>query len=265
MSARVRLRDAFARYVPVWLAARPGFRTAFTVLWVLVASLDVLLEACVQGLNAFLPGVGTPTALPFHARNRGLLRGQSDTDESFALRLRAWLDRWATAGSSLSVALALHEFLANRPMVRAITRAGVWVTVHADGSVSRTRAAWDWDSVSNPERAGWWSEMWIVIYPTPWALRPGASLPALAGDDGHALGHLATHQEVDAVLGLITAWKSAHTLVRAVIWTSDRALFDPAVPSSLPNGTWGQWGGTGGGSRRAGGRNLTSCRYWEPR
>jgi hypothetical protein len=264
----VRLRDQLRKWVPWWLQDRrlsSGKTAGFRFLWVMVATLDAFLEWILQGLQAAWPGKGTATALPFIGRSRGIIRGVSDTDASYVARLIAWLDKWKNAGSQLQLAIELHEYIAGNPMVRIVNRAGQWVTVAADGSVTRTNAAWDWDSISNPERAGFWSELWVIVYPTPWALR-GGSLGSLTGYDGFSLGHLASIVEWDAIKTIIAQWKSAHTYVRAVIWTSDVTLFDPAVPASKPNGLWGQWSVAGGtGTRVASSRNLTTCRYWEPR
>ncbi len=264
MTARRRFRDGIRSYIPTWLSDRPSSKktAGFRLLWSLIAPLDAATEVLLQGLRAAWPGQGTPTALPLIGRSRGILRGRADTDDEYVARLLGWLDRWRIAGSMDAVALAIHEYLANRPRVRVVNRAGHWVTVEADGTITRANAAWNWDGVSHPGRAGYWSEIWIIIYPTDWPLNGTWGDGRRWGRDS-GIGHVVSRQNVDAVKGLIGTWKSAHTKVRAVIWTSDPALFDPAVPASCPNGTWGAWGTTGNGSRVASGRNLTSCRYWE--
>lgn len=265
MAVEIRFRDAFRRFIPPWLVDRvqAGLTVGFRFLWAMIAPLDAALEVIVQGMQAAWPGKGTPTALPLLARSRGILRGQTETEEHYAERLRGWLDTWRNAGSAETIARQLHEYLGNNPRVRVVNRAGVWVTVNEDGSVERHTQAWDWDSVSNPERAGFWSEIWIIIYPTQWADAPDYGVARNYGDPS-GLGHLCTPQEYDTVHGLISQWKAVHTKVRTVIWTSDTALFDPATPASLPNGTWGTWSTQGSGSRVASGRELVTCRYWEP-
>ncbi len=87
----------------------------------------------------------------------------------------------------------------------------------------------------------------------------------MVGEDGFALGHLATHGEVDALKGLLSQWKGLHSCVRAVIWTTDPDLFDPEVPLSCPDGTWGAWSMNVAGVQVPSGRNYTTCHYWEPR
>lgn len=264
-TARVRFRDVFRLALPWWLTDRreKGMTVGFRILWSLAAPLDTLQEVLLQGIQAGYPGRGTPTALPYIGRTRGILRGQADTDAEYAEKLRGWLARWETAGEMRGLGRELHEWLGNHPMIRLVNRAGTWVTVAADGTVTTQQAAWDWDSVSNPERAGFWSEMWIIVYPTQWALGGAWGDGRSWGGRDSGIGHRVTATERETVRGLIAEWKSAHSRVRAVIWTSDAALFDPNNPATCPDGTWGQWGGGGSGSRVASGRNTTTCRYWE--
>lgn len=268
MTAAVRFRDTIRKYIPPWLSDRytAGKTVGYRLLWSMIAPLDGAADVLVQGLQAPLPNVGTPTALPYIGRTRGILRGQADSDEEYGARLRTWLDRWRSAGSAEALAREIQEYLGNTPKVRIITRGGYWITRETDGTITRDVAPWDWDSVSNPERAGYWSELFIVVYPTQWSTS-GPFLETTGGprwgEDGLGIGHDASREEYDAIRGLLAQWKSAHTKIRAVIWTSDAALFDPSTPASCPDGTWGTWGSGGNGSRVASGRDLVSCRYWE--
>lgn len=277
MSVTVRFRDVLWKILPKWLSDRSGKEpktpgnVGFRYVWTLVAILDAGAEYLVQGIQSWYPGLGTPTALPYIGRSRGLIQGQGEANEDFAARLENWRDYWDLAGSAEVIARTIHEYLGNHPRVRVVNRSGDWVTVNADGTVERTQAAWDWDSVSHPERndplAPFWSEIFVIVSPSQWTVRPGDWGSFSFGDDGRGFGHLCSHGEVDAVKGLLSQWKSAHTLVRCVIWTTDDTLFDPDVPATCPDGTWGAWSysPTGpGGSRVASGRNP-DCRYWEPR
>jgi len=266
MTAARQLRDQLRDFLPWWLSDRHysnGKTVAFRYLWTMVAVLDTYVEVAASGLQAAWPGRGTPTALPYIGRTRGILRGLADTDDEYAAKLRMWLEKWARAGSQEQLAIELHEYLANHPRVRIVNRAGHWVTVNEDGSIETAQATFDWDSISNPERAGFWSEMWIIIYPQGYANRSG-TLGDLTGDDGYGLGLMIPQQHTDAVKTLLSTWKSEHSKVRAVIWTSDGAIFDPTSTTSLPDGQWGMWSMNVGGHQVLSHRNTATCRYLEP-
>ncbi len=270
MTAKVRFRDSVRRYLPQWLSDRTtsGRTVGFRLIWSMVAPLDVALEHGVQGLKASWPGVGTPTALPYIGRSRGFIRGQSESDASFATRLLGWLDRWRIAGSDEAVARAIQEYVTGAPRVRIFRRDGNVLTL-TSGVVTRTTCTWQWDTTSHPERAGNWSEIWIVVYSTPFSTAGNflhtTGSPTWGIGDGFGIGHDVSRQDYEALKSLLAQWKSQHTRIRAVVWTSDSTLFDPASAPSLPNGSWGGWGGVGSGSRTASSRNLTTCRYWELR
>lgn len=262
-AAVLRFRDLFRRNTPWWLSERVNKSVGYRYLWSLVAPFDAMMDVLFEGIQAAWPGVGDPGALQYIGRSRGIRRGQADTVDEYAAKLVGWLDRAEQLGSMEAIAREVHEYLRSRPRVRVVNRAGRWVTMETDGSITRTTAAWDWDSVSNPERAGFWSEEWVIVYTDQFA-------PAGTFGDGRkfgardsGLGHQVTREEVDAVKSLIAEAKAAHSRVRCVIWTTDNALFDPAIPGSLPDGTWGQWS-FGNPHRIGSGRVTTTCRYWEP-
>jgi hypothetical protein len=259
MSALRRFRDSFVDYVPWWMRDRPEFQAAYKFLWAMIAPLDVLLDVRLRGIAAAYPGIGTPTALPYIGQARGIVRGRGESDESYAQRLREWLDRWRTAGSAYALARELRDYLQDGGYrVRVITRGGVMVTVEADGTLETTKTTyWDWDSISNPERAGFWSDLWVIVYGMPWPVTTYATV-----SKEHGLGHLVPLPEADAVKGIISQWKSAHSRVRCVIWTDDPSFCDPDDPETWPGGTWGRWSRNNAGDQVRT-RDLDK-RYWEP-
>jgi hypothetical protein len=262
------MREQLRDVVPWWLSDRhftSGATVGFRFLWAAVAPLDAFFEYALESLRASWPDQAPEGALGLIGRSRGILRGQIDTADEYRARLRAWLDKWADAGSQRQLAIELHEYLADHPRVRIVNRAGLMVTVDEDGTVSTAQVAWDWDSVSHPERAGYWSELWIVIHPTQWAFEEGTWGDGSAWGDAPELGmgHDVPREAVDAVKGLVAQWKAAHSRVRAVIWCTDGTRFDPTDEASLPNGNWGSWGVLDAGTFVPSDRELTTCRYWE--
>jgi len=267
-----RLRDQMRDFLPWWLSDRrltSGKTVGFRVMWVMVAMLDVFIDWLVQGLLAWLPGVGTRSALPLIARSRGILRGRYDTDETFTARLRLWLEKWRRAGSMQQIATELREYLGvppggTAPRIRIFSRNGIVYTLESNGTSSLTSCVWDWDSVSHPWRSHYWSDLFVVFFTTPFAQHTRTlGDGTLVGNQPDAIGHTISRIDYNACRGLFQQWKAQHTCIRAVIFTVDPALFDPAVPMSLPNGQWGDWGTTGAAARGFSSRDLLNCRYWE--
>jgi len=264
MSSARGFRDSIRAFVPKWLQNRPGLNVGYKFLYVVCAILDLMMEVTLQGVQAALPGVGTPTALPLIGQSRAIIRGEAESDASYAKRLRAWLDTWKNAGSSETLALQIQAFLGNTPMVRIVTRSGYWVTLATDGTTSTTTAAWNWDGASNPERAGWWSDLWIIIYPTEWTVAGTIGATADPSHDVEGLGHLVPSSAVDGILAIVEQWKAAHTWIVALIWSYDVTLFDPAAPVvGDPDGTWGNWALTDLAGHMEPARSA-AARYWIP-
>jgi len=268
------IRDALKSIVPIWLANRAQKNVGFRVLYVAALLCDVLWSYAVAGIYTWFPGyaigatnlsVDQESGLEMTGRSRGYPRGIGEASTTYAARMRVWLDDWKDAAATVIVLKMIRGFLGGTPRLRMIDRSGNWTTLETNGTITRTVAAWNWDGVSNPERAGMWSDVWIVVYPDQFGQRPG-TLGGLTGDDGLGLGMLIRHADADTLRGILQLWKGAHTFLRAVIFTTDATLFDPSNPSTCPDGKWGQWSNVNAGndSRVASGRNITTCRYLEP-
>lgn len=278
-----RFRDGLNALVPVWLRERPGFNVGYRVIWAVAALLDALLDILLAGYRAAMPGMGLDTpglavtsALPLVGSSRGILRGENESDEAYSARLRAWLDTHREMGSQEVIGRVIHGYLATRPRVRVIQRGSptrglpTWVTVESDGTVTKTEAPFDWDSVSHPERNDpdnpYWSDLWVIV-DSPYPHRSNVyGDPIQWGEDQWGIGHMVSRRAFDALLSELARWKGAHTRIRCVIWSSDPDLFDPTDPASCPDGTWGGWGSyDGSGNYVRSGRDYVRCRFWEPR
>jgi len=261
-------RHAFATYTPKWLSNRAGKNVGYRVLYAMIFPLDVAVQAVVDGIRASWPGLGTPTALAMIGFNRGILRGEAESDAAYGERLIPWLDGWAENDSLADEQMArqIQAYLGNTPMVRVVSRNGMTLTVDQSGNASFAQMAWDWDSKSNPERANQWSDQWIIIYPTEWAIAPTVAARATSPhDQGYGLGHLVQRPAVDAIRSIVHDRKGAHACVRNIIWSYDPTLFVPGSPvAGNPDGTWGcssiLVGGPAG--QRVPNRNP-NCRYWD--
>ena len=278
-------------FIPSWQRLTVGFKW----LWAMCLPIDIEFELTLQGINDWAPGTpnASLTALPYIANSRDLIQGEAEGNDHFAQRLINWRTNglftappttpqvWSQRGNVRVLALQIQQFLANTPTVRIIER--IWsssgacmaryVTANPDGSISDAVAAWDWDSSSgwtgsatdgtNPGSTTrtWWSDFWIVIYPCEYPVT-GTQLSDLVpiwGSTSVGLGHAVPVTSRDAILRILADFKGAHCFCRAIIWSYDATLFDPASPSASgdPDGTWGPlFNRTGQSDGRV--------RYWEP-
>ena len=249
----MQVRDLVKSIVPWWLPD-VGYR----VLYGIGVMVDLCVEWATQGIQARMPGKGTPTALPSIGEDRRIIRGIDDTDAQYGARLIEFRERWKRAGSIDAVARIVHEYLPGRPQVRVVTRFGKWCNVSTSGVVTlSTNVAelFDWDSMSHPEKRYAWSDMWIIVYPvgTFTAGNWGTGDGQLWGSNSLAFGMTAQVEHMRTLRTLIDEWKAAHSKVVAVIFASNLTQFDPdLIGSMMPDGWWGNY------SKRVGGNSVAA-------
>ena len=282
-------RDSLIKVIPIWQQQRPDAVVGFRWLWSMVTQIDILVENTLQGINDWGPGSpdASLTALPFIAQSRGLVQGEAETDAHFAVRLQNWRTNglftpppavpqvWSQIGKSEVLAQQIQQYLGNTPLVRVIERIystsgppqAEYITANTDGTTSRVVANWDWDSVlgwtddqatyPGSVTRTWWSDVWIVVYPGEWSI---------AGNVTPLTGQAVPATAKDAILGLVAYYKGAYTFVRAIIYSYNSTLFDPANPSASgnPDGTWGRWHKIDGSGNAVPARTVTNVRYWIP-
>ncbi len=268
------LRHALKSLVPNWLGDLRGLNVGFAVLFVIALIGDLLIEVMFQGLFASWPGKGTPTALGLLGRSRGLVRGIGETDAAYSERLRGWLDLWPEAGSDETLGRLIQAYLGNNLVVRVVDRRGRFTTINADGSVTKvTDAAWNFDTTELPDRAGWWSDLWIIVYldsrwPVYTSLADAAFIAAWGSETGFRTGLQVPQSVVSDINAIMAVFKGAHSWIEALVFTTDTSLF---VPGSLgvtyPDGRWGAYSREIATVQSAA-RPITSAggiiRYWDP-
>lgn len=271
MSTARGLRNALKSLVPNWLANRRGKNTGFKFLWSSAVVADAGVETMLEGYRAALPGVGTPTALSLIGQSRGLIQGELEADDAYALRLQGWLDYWPNAGSDEQLAMALQTYLGNNLKVRIISRNGTVVTIDELGVSSKlTGTAWNWDATGDPVRASWWSDIWIVVYiDARWGTYTDLSDPDWEGAwgtyGGWGTGHKVGRQSVDNILSIVAEFKGAHTFVQSIIFCPNTTTFNPPgfVSPDDPNGFWA-WFSRLSGVAQITARADDGIRYWMP-
>lgn len=259
-------RETLRNYVPPWLSDRPGKTVGFRYLYSMVALLDAGAQFITEGMQARMPGAGTPTALPYIGRDRRIARGPLESDEAYAERLRRWRDTWKTAGNAISLLNNIAGFFApSLPRLRLVTHSGVWYTREPDGTISIYRALpnnWDWDG-----KAALWGRFWLIIYPTggkPYTTGGKWGGGTRSWGDGGTIGTSALPGDIASLREIIATWAGAHAQCVWIIVAFDPASFNPRVsPGALgmPDGTWGPWSKTLGGVQVA--TRLGSARYIE--
>lgn len=286
------VRDALKSIVPAWLADRAaGLNKGFKVLWTIALMADGIVETSLEGVRAALPGVGTATALSLIGASRRIIRGLGESDDAYAARLRGWLDLWTQAASDETTIQLIQTFLGPEPSVgqqlatvQIMNRAGLFTRVDENGVITQTiDTDWtipglDWDTIYNPERAQWWSDIWLVVYVSAfrWTRYTDLTDPtwvAAWGAGTLGLGHPVPREAYQGVMNILADMKGAHTFVEAVIITTDTDLFAPGTFGSPdnPNGRWGNFSAPNVTTRiQEGVRNMASAfgskftRYWAP-
>ena len=275
-------REKVRSFLPTWLLDRTsiGKTAGFRIIYSFMAILDAGAQVAIEGLQSRMPGLGTPTALPLIGKDRQIVQGPGEYNENYANRLIKWLDYWKIAGNAYSLMIAFQAYLApNYPMIRLVTRdrpgyGSIWYTLNTDGTLDIERvnpSNWDWDSISNPERDGYWSDFWIV------AFEPHYGKDGLWGDGnsywypgadvgkGQTFGQDPTYNSAQLLRSIVTQWKGAHTKCRCMIFSYRSNAYDPALPPGdplLPDGKWGKYGKDDGSGGRIKSRDETD-RYWD--
>lgn len=241
------IRDSIRALVPPWLADRGATfaNTGFKLLYSIGATIDGLTEWMVQGMQADMPGIGTPTALPYLVRDRRIIRGREEADAAISDRLNRWLDAWRNAGHPHEICRQIRGYFGNAIKVRTVDNSGNWHTIAADGTESRHHipGSWDWDGNSLT-----WARLWVIIYAPPsWAqwtafyeVDPDLWGGDFTGEPYTWDQELPANVDVVAdVREIVRRWKPRHAFVPNIIVSYNALQFDPENPDTWPLGTWG--------------------------
>lgn len=261
MSDRPRFRHIRKMLAPRWLTNGEGGLVGY--------SLDLMKDAFVErlrlGVMARLPqndpeGTTTapPDALAAMGRDRRVIRGINETDTSYAVRLKKWLDDRRKAGSPYMLMQKLAEYTGAGPAFRTVDARGNWYSRAADGTETALlkEENWDWDGTPLGER---WSRFWVIIYPNGlWT--EGADWGDVGlewGTRSQTWGSTATPEQVASLRHLVNDWKPPGTRCVYIILAFDPDSFDPSAPE--PDGLWGRWSKVVDGVRVP--SRLSTARY----
>ena len=228
-----RFRNSFRYLVPAWRATGDGERELYA--YGLIK--DAFLERVRQGLEARFPTRAAESALELIGRDRGIIRGRSESAAAYAARLVAW--RYPRGHRVRGNPFALLS------QVRAYFGGTACATIDVRGNLDELCAAgaesfavgqsWDWDNAPVAPR---WARFWLLVGPVDGsAPQPDFDDPGMWADDAPTVGVVGvTPDDCRAIRRLFKApaWKPAG--VRAE-WLVFR--FDGSLPA--PDGPWGTW------------------------
>ncbi len=257
-------RHIITNVAPPWLQGYVGSRILYTCGLIF----DEIAEFVTQGMQARMPGIGTPTALPYVGRDRKIVRGFDETDDNYAARLPLWLDvdHHKTRGSPYALITQLKGYLAPHELrIRTVDNNGTWFSEDEDGTRYENLAEgnWDWDGGTD------WSRFWVILYPQASLWTETVEMvgdPALwggaVGAPVYTVGTTATLNQVQTIRQIVAEWHPAGTTCVNIIIAFDDASFDPTLPPGDPLLPAGDWGTHGDGLATRGRSRLTTARYW---
>lgn len=257
-------RDVIKSISPPWLQEGTNER----VMYCFGLACDALLEKLNQAVKAHMPGLGTPTALPYIGRDRVMFQGPYESNESFANRLQSAFDAWQRAGSCRSVMSQAMSYVAGFNPVESgqLPRCAVigddyngtyttWHTYYSDSDIisapsyqRKTTNLWNWDGTHR-----WWRN-WLVLFFSPSAtLQPEDTWGSGEwGQSGGSWGFNVESSFFSTLRLLVRLWKSTPTFYEWFIFSwnggdgAPGSEFSPnsAAGAGNPDGTWKRWGKT---------------------
>lgn len=201
---RDRMRE---RWVPPWLSRG----NAEKFLYAISLQADIFGDALVAGVASRFPGVYGFESLSLIGRERRIARGPLESDETYALRLRRWLDDHRRRGGAYALLAQLHAYYApDNFTIDLIYRSGRRFTQTSGGIITRmldTAPRFDEDFAR-------WARWWL-IYVT----------------DRFDLDTL-TDAQIRDLKHVPREWNAAHPIGTLLVMTSDARTWD------WPDRTW---------------------------
>ena len=226
-------RDSILAISPPYLTEPGG--TAEGVQYSEGTVLDALADWAVFGVEASMPGVGTPTALSLIGRDMQIDRGPNETDDHYATRLQRAIDSHRVKGSGPELLKQLAAWFSPSILtpIRLVSNAAVWHEINLTTLVVTKTVVgtnWNWDAFT---AVRWWRG-WLIIDSSvaPWT-RDLWGDPGNWGDGG-TWGSDATLDHVNQIRRIVDRWKPMHINAINVIVTFSATLFE-RTDASPPN------------------------------
>jgi hypothetical protein len=239
------------------------------LLYALGLGIDVLIEKTFQGIQARMPTVCDPSALPFIGLDDSIPQGTGEPTSSYRVRLQQTYQSWRKAGTPWGVMMnILPMLLPYTPEIRCVNDSSAWDTYFAGQSTQGppnhvappSTPNWNWDDEADPHPAApvaepaWW-RWWLIIYATSQAWATPAAVVGsgpVVGNNGKPLG-VGFSQPALIFAGLrsvLSSWNKGGKWCRYIIVSFSDSLFDPAQTADgthNPDGTFGPLAAPSGG------------------
>ena len=191
---------------------------------------DAFAERCRLSLLAKMPDYAESDALEQIGRDRLIGRGINEPKESYAPRLKRWLDDLATIGGAYTMLDQLRAYVQHNCKLETIDNSGNRYTLNEDGTRAFTKGTWNWDGDTSS-----WARFWVIIYQNGsvarWAAKGKVgSTGGKLGTRDRGIGSNMTTDQAKQIKNIIQGWKPAGTAAWYCIVVHD---FD-----TVPDGNW---------------------------
>lgn len=158
-------KNAALRQLPPWLLRVVGGAVSKGI----ATPVDTEQDRSAEAIALRFPGGGDngvvihPQALSYLGRERRILRGPGETDETFAERLRGWWDAHRTRGGPYALLSQMHAFFraTNNGTIQYINQKGASVSIDPSGNFTRSIVpSWTGDGADPP----YWARFYLVFF-----------------------------------------------------------------------------------------------------
>jgi len=219
-------------FLPPWL----GTGTAEKVMYTLGLHMDVALHQVTEALQHRFPGLLSSESLPLLGYERKMIRGRTETDETYALRMKGWRQKHLNRGGPYALLQQVYEHYApNNFVVELIYCNGKRYTMDVNGGVTVDTAPVISGIGWTPDDPSKWGRWWM-FYHWPTTL-PDLNTYGDAGlvyDGGTVFGSGLSSQEVADIREIPQAWNAAHSVGHSKI-----VLLNPGA--YWEEDQWGTW------------------------
>jgi hypothetical protein len=252
-------RDTWQNLSPPWLQGTYGLKLGY----VLGIQYDALELDVMYALRFRFPDFAPTDAFPWLAADRQIDRGENESYNSYADRLKQWLDLWRAAGGAGSIMQALASYLGIPGLIMEhvkqsrttpdpysspdLTDWDLWDGVMTTTNVHETPHNWDWDSnqkdpadqrfiqvsIITGLAPGWW-RTWVILYGSAKWTQSQTWGDGSRWGDGKTYGSTMTAAEASSIKIQVSKWKSAVSLVQWIIVAFDNTWLQYNLPQGSP-------------------------------